>query len=81
MLKRDAGRPRSTRTPQFEEDVLRLLEENPSISTRKVAQTLHTSQNAVWQVGGVLPTSTVCGVVFTTMHTAATILELGAIHR
>ena len=36
--------------PQFEEDVLRLVEENPPTSTRQVAQTLHTSQNAVWQV-------------------------------
>ena len=31
--------------------------------------------------GGLPTTSTVYGVVFTTMHTAATILELGAIHR
>ena len=82
----------------FEEDMLRLVEENPSTSTRKVAQTLHTSQNAMWQVvhdqqlhpsakspritgGGLHMRSTVCGVVFTTMHTTATILELGAIHR
>ena len=47
---RDADRPRSTRTPHFEEDVLRLVEKNPSTSTRQVAQTLLTSQNAVWKV-------------------------------
>ena len=48
--KSDAGCPRSTRTPQFEEVVLKLVEENPSTSTWHVARTLHTSQNAIWQV-------------------------------
>jgi transposase len=44
------GRPRSTRTVDFEENVLDMVEENPSTSTRSGAIELHSNHVAVWRV-------------------------------
>lgn len=44
------GRPRNRRTPEFEEAVLQHFEQNPSTSTRAVANQLGSSNSTVWSV-------------------------------
>jgi hypothetical protein len=44
------GRPRKSRTPDFEEAVMQHFEEQPDTSTRSVAQTLGVNHMLVWQV-------------------------------
>lgn len=44
------NRERSTRTPDNEENVLRLAEGNPSTSTRAITQRLGISQSIVWRI-------------------------------
>lgn len=46
----DRGRERIVRTTQNEENVLDILEENPSISTRRVAVQTHMSHSVVWRI-------------------------------
>lgn len=45
----DAGHPRTTRSPAFEEDVLRRVEAAPGISTRAIARDIPSSQSSVWR--------------------------------
>ena len=44
-----AGRPRTTRTPALEEEVLRRVEEAPGISTRAIARDISPSEWSVWR--------------------------------
>ena len=46
----DAGARRTRRTPAFEEDVLRIVYQNPSTSTRLVARSLNASKSSVHRV-------------------------------
>ena len=46
----DCGAPRRVRTPQFEEDVLRRVERDPSTNTRRMARDLRGSSTTVWRV-------------------------------
>lgn len=43
-------RARTTRTLEFEEEVLNLFEERPNTSTRSIAQTVGTTNSTVWKV-------------------------------
>lgn len=45
-----AGRPRSVRTVAFEEAVLQHVEDNPSTSTRAIANTMNANKTTVWSV-------------------------------
>ena len=44
------GKIRTTRTPEFEEEVLGLVEEDPTTSTRRVAREMGAAQSSVWRV-------------------------------
>ena len=46
----DRGGRRTVRTPILEEEVLRRVAEEPSVSTRTVAREMDVSQNTVWKV-------------------------------
>lgn len=50
MRKQDTGRPRSVRTPEFEEAVLTEFQDQPSTSTRQVAHNLGVDHSVVWRV-------------------------------
>ena len=43
------GRPRTVRTPEFEEQVLYMVGENPGRSTRSIARALGVSHRQVWE--------------------------------
>lgn len=45
-----AGRPRTVCLVDFEEDILHQVEENPSISTRAIANNMNASKSTVWNV-------------------------------
>ena len=42
--RRDAGRPREVRNVMIEEEILHVIEENPSLSTRQIARDLNLCQ-------------------------------------
>lgn len=44
------GRPRTVRTVQLEENVLNMVEEDPSTSTRKISNELNVSSGTVWHI-------------------------------
>src|ERR1700729_1201800 len=45
------GAQRTVRTPEFDEEVLRQFEENPSVSTRAVvAESMNVSHVRVWEI-------------------------------
>lgn len=44
------GRPRSVRNVRFEEAILQQIEENPSTSTRAIAQGMFSTKSTVWNV-------------------------------
>lgn len=48
--RRDTGRDREVRTPEFEEAILEIIDEDPSTSTRCIAAQLGASNRLVWQV-------------------------------
>lgn len=46
----NAGRERSVRTPELEEDILEMVDNNPTTSTRRMASELGTDHMTVWRV-------------------------------
>lgn len=44
------GRPRTVRTPQLEEQTLRIIDDHPETSTRKIALQLNVSSKTVWDI-------------------------------
>lgn len=46
----DCGRPRLVRTPAFEENILRTIEENPGTSYRRIALQERSSHHTVWNI-------------------------------
>lgn len=48
--RRIGGRPRATRTPEFEEEVLRRVDNDPATSTRVIANAMGTNQSSVLRV-------------------------------
>lgn len=46
----DNGRAFTVATPQIEEAVLNEMDENPSLSTRRIARTLNISKSTVWRI-------------------------------
>lgn len=46
----DRGRPRTRRTPNLEENIIALVEENPRVSTRNIALELEVDRHIVWNV-------------------------------
>ncbi|RZC35273.1 hypothetical protein BDFB_013264 [Asbolus verrucosus] len=47
---RDAGRPRTKRTPALEEAVLEELDESPNISARNLAHNLHMNSSLILRI-------------------------------
>lgn len=45
-----AGRPRTTRTVELEEDILQIIHANPRTSTRKIANEVNACPTTVWNV-------------------------------
>lgn len=46
----ELGRPRTVRTPEMEEQVIDMIEHNPTRSTRSIAQELGVNHSLVWNV-------------------------------
>ena len=47
---RNWGRPRRTRTPQLEEEILHSVDDDPSVSIRQVAATINVDHMTIWRV-------------------------------
>ena len=50
VSRRNAGRPRPVRTPNFEEEVLLRIENNPATSTRAIPNDFGVHHDLVWNV-------------------------------